>query len=164
MEVETGWRRSAFRRRPETILSRNHFMKVLVMDDHEGFRQEVMNMLAKHGHVPEGAATAEEAKALVESGDFDFVLVDYSMPVHDGLWFMQHVKRPRSTKALLVTAHVDRQMINRMFAVGICGYLIKPFDDEDLQRHLEFYSRDTRTHAGTMHATTAGPSQGGTQP
>jgi CheY-like chemotaxis protein len=116
-------------------------MRILVLDDHKGFRDEVLGMLARNGHEGDGVGTAVEAIPLVESGGYDFVMVDFSMPEHDGLWFMTNAKRPRHTKALLVTAHVYREVINKMFALGAVGYIIKPFDEEDLIRHLDFYSR-----------------------
>ncbi len=63
------------------------------------------------------------------------------MPVRDGIWFMENAKLPRRTKVLLVTAHVYRKMINRMFRLGVTGYIIKPFDETGLLRQLETYSQ-----------------------
>ena len=116
-------------------------MKILVLDDHRGFREELTAILARHGHDASGAATADEAVPLAESGEFDFVLVDYQMPEHDGLWFMQNARLPKHTKALLVTAHVNRAVISRAFEVGARGYLIKPFDEADLLRNLAYHTR-----------------------
>jgi CheY-like chemotaxis protein len=115
-------------------------MRILILDDQPEFREVVAAMLSRSGHSAEGVARAEDAIPLVESGAYDFVFVDYSMPEHDGLWFMSHVKRPRHTKALLMTAHVDHEVIRTMFKIGACGYLIKPFEEDDLNRHLEFYA------------------------
>jgi DNA-binding response OmpR family regulator len=47
---------------------------------------------------------------------------------------------PRHTKALLVTAHVNRHIVNRMFECGVSGYIIKPFDEAELMRHLDFHA------------------------
>jgi len=94
-------------------------MKVLVLDDHRGFREEVVAMLVRNGHEADEADSAEAAVPLAQSGQYDFILVDYAMPEHDGLWFMENVKLPRRTKAILVTGHVNRRLIDRMFAVGI---------------------------------------------
>jgi DNA-binding response OmpR family regulator len=116
-------------------------MKVLVLDDHDGFREEVMGMLSRNNYEVVGAGNADAAIPLAEKGDFDFILVDFSMPTHDGIWFMRNVKLPRTTKALLVTAYIDKEMMAQMFKLGIVGYLIKPFDEEDVLRYLEFYSR-----------------------
>jgi CheY-like chemotaxis protein len=126
-------------------------MKVLVLDDHKGFRDEVLHMLTHNGHEALGVEKAVDAIPLVESGEYDLVLVDFSMPEHDGIWFMRNVKKPRHTKALLVTAHVNSQVINHMFRVGASGYIIKPFGEEDLLRQLQHHSRGvTRHHAATV--------------
>jgi two-component system, chemotaxis family, chemotaxis protein CheY len=119
-------------------------MKFLVLDDHEAFREEIVAILVRNGHEAQGVATATAAIPMVEAGRYDFVLVDFNMPEHDGIWFMQNVKLPRGTKAILVTAHVHRQMINTMFKAGAVGYLIKPFDEDALLRQIEFHSKQGR--------------------
>ena len=115
-------------------------MKIIVLDDHKEFREQVVEILARNGHEACGVEKAVDAIPLVESGVYDFVLVDFSMPEHDGIWFMKNVKRPLRTKAILTTAYVNRQVIDMMFKVGVRGYLIKPFTEADLIRHLEFHS------------------------
>jgi len=111
-------------------------VKILVLDDHTGFRNEIVDILVRNGYAAEGAAAALEAVALVKEGDYDLVLADYNMPGHDGLWFMRNVECPRSTKVLLVTAYVNRDVIDEMFKAGAAGYLIKPFDEADLLHHI----------------------------
>ncbi len=114
-------------------------MKILVLDDCDDFRTEIVAILSRNGHAADGAASAVEAVALVEGGDYDLVLADYNMPEHDGLWFMKNVNRPKSTKILLVTAHVDREIIDEMFNSGAAGYIIKPFDEADLLHRIRFH-------------------------
>lgn len=115
-------------------------LNILVLDDHDGFRDEMVRILSRDGHAAQGAASAGAAVPLVEKGDFDFVLVDYHMPEHDGVWFLRNAKRPRKTKALLITAHVNRKIIDEMFKAGAVGYIIKPFDEGELLRNLKFHS------------------------
>ncbi len=115
-------------------------MKILILDDDKELLTALKDMLARRDHVIECSASAAEAAKLVEDGDYDFVLVDYKMPDNDGIWFMKNVKLPRKTKALLMTAYVNREIINKMFSLGASGYIIKPFDENELFRHLEFYS------------------------
>ena len=104
------------------------------------------------------AASANEAIPLAENGNYDFVLVDFQMPLHDGFWFMKNVRLPSKTKALLVTAYVNRIMIAEMFKVGVRGYIIKPFDEDDLLHHLAFHSGGTVSPADPKNsADTAAP-------
>lgn len=123
-------------------------MRILVVDDHKEFRDEVLGILRRNGHQAEGATSADAAIPLAQSGDYDFVFVDFNMPGHDGVWFMENVRLPRGTKALLVTAHVYREMINRMFRLGVSGYIIKPFEEADLLRQLAVLLPPTRVSGG----------------
>jgi CheY-like chemotaxis protein len=115
-------------------------MKVLVLDDCKAFRDEALAMLTRNGHVAEAVESADAAIPLAEKGHYDFILVDFNMPGHDGAWFLQNVKLPQHTRALLVTAHAHKDILACMFKFGAAGYLIKPFDEDDLMRHLELLS------------------------
>jgi len=115
-------------------------MKILILDDNEALRIAVGGILRALSHAVETTDDAKVAVGMVEAGEYDFVLVDYKMPVTDGIWFMKNAKIPKRTKVLLMTAYVDRDVIAQMFELGAVGYLIKPFDTEELVRHLEFHS------------------------
>jgi DNA-binding response OmpR family regulator len=116
-------------------------MRILILDDDETLRGAVSTMLTLHGHEVETTEDAETAARMVEEGGYDFVLADYKMPDKDGIWFMQNAKVPRDTKVLLITAYANRQVINRMFELGASGYIIKPFDETELLRNLDFHSQ-----------------------
>lgn len=116
-------------------------MKILILDDDASLAKAVKAMLDQYDHDIDCSEDAQEAVRLVEVGDYDFVLADYKMPGKDGIWFMKNVKLPKKTKVLLSTAYANRQVINEMFALGASGYLIKPFDEEDLLRHLDFHAK-----------------------
>ena len=120
-------------------------MRILLLDDSKGFREEVKNMLVRHGYEVDTIGSAPAAVPRTESGDYDFVLVDYHMPQFDGVWFMNRVSLPKHTKALLVTAYTNRYVINRMFVKGVSGYIIKPFSEDELIRNLNFYEAESRT-------------------
>ena len=118
-------------------------MKILVLDDHDGLRLEIAGILERNGHVADNTGSADDAIPLVEDGKYDFVLVDYSMPGHDGLWFMEHVKKPRHTKFIMMTAQENIYIALYMIRAGGHGYIIKPFDEKSLLHHLNFYANDT---------------------
>jgi len=117
-------------------------MKILIIDDHAAFREEVQRILLKNGHEVTGVDNAAGAVPLVESGVFQLVLLDYNLPGLDGLWLLRTARIPRQTKVLLVTAHTHPTLIQTMFRAGVAGYLLKPFDEDDLLRHLEFHFHD----------------------
>jgi DNA-binding response OmpR family regulator len=115
-------------------------MKILVLDDNEALSKAVQTMLKLHGHDVDAITNAKDGVKMVEEGTYDIILVDYKMPVNDGIWFMKEARIPRNTKVLLMTAFVNKDVINEMFSLGAVGYLVKPFDDAELMRHIEFHT------------------------
>jgi len=117
-------------------------MKILLLDDQEELLKAISLLLTDLGHAVDTFTDAEVAAGRIEEGEYDFALVDYQMPVHDGIWFMKNARVPRKTKVLLMTAHVSRAVIEEMFKLGARGYLIKPIDQDELNHHLNFHSSD----------------------
>ena len=117
-------------------------MKILLLDDEESLLRALRAVLEDLGHAADCFSDAAEAARKIEGGDYDVALVDYMMPVHNGIWFMKNARVPRKTKVLLMTAFVNRKVINEMFKLGARGYLIKPIDQEELSHHLSFHQGD----------------------
>ena len=115
-------------------------MRVMIIDDDDTLAGALKVLLEAHSYEVETFSNAADAVIPVEAGNYDFVLVDYKMPVHDGVWFMENTNIPVSTRIILVTAYVNPKVIKRMFALGVSGYIIKPFDEEELLRNLKFFA------------------------
>jgi two-component system chemotaxis response regulator CheY len=63
----------------------------------------------------------------------DLVLVDWNMPVMDGLQLIKHVRdtiRDVDTPMVMVTSESDPKQIARALIAGADEYLIKPIDTE----------------------------------
>ena len=116
-------------------------MNVLVLDDEKDLLAAVRGILEADGHVVDTVESAEQAVTMIESGKYDFMLIDYKMPEKDGAWFMRQAKIPRSTKVILMTAYLNKKVADEMFKLGVVGYIVKPFNAEALRRHLAFHSR-----------------------
>lgn len=114
--------------------------KVLAIDDDPRILQVLRLILESNDFLVECANGAAEGLAKAKTGSYDFVLVDLKMPEKDGLWFVKNAGLPRRTKVLLVTAFLDRSIVNEMFKHGISGYVTKPFDAAEILRHLTFHS------------------------
>lgn len=112
---------------------------VLILDDDLLLRDALTETLQAKDFEVLCAANTEEAAQHLKNQQFDLVLLDYAMPERDGMWFMQNVKLPPHTKVLLMTGHLNRTLINKMFSLGVCGYMIKPLDDETLIHNIRFH-------------------------
>jgi DNA-binding response OmpR family regulator len=116
-------------------------MKILLLDDEANILSSVERILTGLGHAVDCMSDAKKAAEVIEKGGYDFALVDYMMPVHDGVWFMKNARIPKDTKVLLMTAHVDREIIKQMLGLGARGYLIKPLEKDELEFHFSFHAR-----------------------
>jgi DNA-binding response OmpR family regulator len=117
-------------------------MKILIVDDSPDIVECLVDGLKLENLTVDGVTSAESALAQLKSTDepYDFVLVDYLMPGKNGLWFVKNAGLSRTTtKIMLMTAFLNRDVINEMFRLGICGYIIKPFTPEDVMRNIQFH-------------------------
>lgn len=123
-------------------------MRILVLDDDRDLLKALKMILERHDHEVDCVDNADDALACVAESEYDFALVDYRLPGKSGAWFLQQAALPSRTKALLITAYSHAVVIKEMFDLGVCGYLIKPFGEEDLLRHLEFHAETGASRIG----------------
>ncbi|MCT8268000.1 response regulator transcription factor [Afifella sp. JA880] len=79
------------------------------------------------------ARTAEQALALAESGTLDALVADLSLPgAAEGAWLPEAIARAPSLPILAYTMHADTRILQRVFALGVTGYVLKSSE----ARHL----------------------------
>ena len=82
----------------------------------------------------------QEALEYLENNGADLAVVDYYMPIMDGLEFVRkcHEKNIK-TDVILVTAANTAQDISEFLQLGIVDYLVKPFTYERFQKAIDKY-------------------------
>ncbi len=65
--------------------------RLLVIDDDNLHRMIICRVAAKAGYLPAGAATYDEAVALVREGAFDCITLDLSLGDHAGVELLRHL-------------------------------------------------------------------------
>lgn len=115
-------------------------MQALVIDDSRAVRMIVGNILRKQGyHVFDAGNGQEGLEKLQANPDISLVLVDWNMPVMDGLEFIQAVRRERSWDAVrlvMVTTETESEQVQRAISAGANEYVMKPFTPEVLVAKL----------------------------
>lgn len=104
---------------------------ILVIDDNELNRDALSCLLRLHHYEVEVAAGGHEALALVESHNFDLVLLDVQMPGLSGLDVLTQIRTTRNQTDLpviMVTARTHGPDIVEAFDRGANDYLTKPID------------------------------------
>jgi two-component system, chemotaxis family, chemotaxis protein CheY len=118
----------------------NSQLKFLVVDDFSTMRRIVKNLLNELGYPNvQEADDGNTALPILQSGDFDFLITDWNMPVLPGLALLKAVRAdPKLAKlpVLMVTAEAKREQIVEAAQAGVNGYIIKPFTAQTLSEKL----------------------------
>lgn len=115
-------------------------MHALVIDDSRSVRLLIGRILREQGfEVSEAGHGQEGLHQLRLHPDINLVLVDWNMPVMDGLEFIQAVREERawdSLRLMMVTTETESEQVQRAIAAGANEYLMKPFTAEVLVAKL----------------------------
>jgi two-component system chemotaxis response regulator CheY len=114
-------------------------MRALIVDDSRFVRDFLRGLLEEKGIECEEAADGQAGlDKLSEGPEFDLALVDWNMPVMDGLEMLNHLRAEgfSDLKVMMVTTEAENDFIIRALDAGADEYLMKPFDDEALTEKL----------------------------
>ncbi len=110
-------------------------IKIIIVDDHKILLDGLQSVLNRIRSIQVVAAVDNGMKALeiVEQQEIDVVLMDIEMPQIDGFQTAnQMLNRFPGTKILILSMHNDRPYIERMYNLGVCGYLLKTANIDDI--------------------------------
>ena len=111
-------------------------MKALLVDDSRTMRSMLRRIMQDAGFEVSEAGDGQQAlDSLTGDGLPDVALVDWNMPVMDGLQFVSAVRgNPdfRRITLVMVTTESEQSQIVRALAAGAHEYLIKPFTADAL--------------------------------
>ena len=117
-------------------------MRVLIVEDSKRLRTTIGGMLRRCGYVVDAAADGEEGLWLIQSNDYDVIILDIMLPKLDGLSLLQRMREQgKPTHVLLLTARdtVDDRVHG--LRLGADDYLVKPFALEELLARVEALCR-----------------------
>lgn len=115
-------------------------MKALIIDDSRAIRALIARTLDSLGFEVVQAGNGQEGlDQLGAHPDVGIALVDWNMPVMDGLDFVRHVRKNPETNRLpilMVTTETEISQMVRALAAGASEYLMKPFTEDALADKL----------------------------
>ncbi|MCU0275165.1 MAG: response regulator [Acidimicrobiales bacterium] len=107
-------------------------MQTLIVDDSRAARAMVKRMLDQLGIESSQAEHGEEALRRLRDGEaYDALLVDWNMPIMDGLELVRALraeKRFADLAVLMISSESDPRNIARALMAGADEYLVKPID------------------------------------
>jgi two-component system, response regulator PdtaR len=123
-------------------------IRVLIVDDTDHVRQMLANMLELDGFDVAGqAASGQAAIDFVRESVPDIVIMDFKMPIMDGLVATEHIRAIAPTvPVILYTAYLDEDMQDRARAAGVSACIGKVEGLSSLEREISALCLDLVEH------------------
>lgn len=114
-------------------------MRVLLVDDSKTMRNIVKGVLATIGVTAiEEAGDGQDALSRVEAFNPDLILLDWNMPVMDGISFVRAYRgRKKTTPIIMVTTEAEKSRVMEAIQAGVNNYAVKPFTPESLSKIIQ---------------------------
>jgi two-component system, chemotaxis family, chemotaxis protein CheY len=116
-------------------------MRTLVIDDDSAMLSIISSILTGLGCEVITASNGQEGlDRMTEFGPPDVVLVDWNMPVMNGLEFIKLVrKKPKfdGLPIIMVTTELEMSQLALTFDAGVSEYIMKPFSPIMIQEKLQ---------------------------
>jgi CheY-like chemotaxis protein len=115
----------------------NRTLSILVVDDQEIICELIAAHLSADGHEPVTVWDSAEALARFDTGAFDLLITDQSMPGISGEQLARKVKERRpGTHVIMLTGFGDDLLTNGKAPEGIDRILSKPVSSDELRRAI----------------------------
>ena len=109
--------------------------RILIADDHDVVRSGLRSILESHPDWEVVAEAADGKEAIIKAVETkpDVAVVDYSLPLINGIEVTRQIRRrlPR-TEVLIFTMHDNEELIYELLSAGAHGFLLK----SDAKCHL----------------------------
>lgn len=111
-------------------------MRALVIDDSRAMRSILKGILTDLGFEVVEASDGHQAIDLLnEDRTFDIALVDWNLPVMNGLEIVTEVRKDpglAGMRMLMVTTETEFERVTQALQAGADEYIMKPFDRDML--------------------------------
>lgn len=113
-------------------------MRVLVVDDSKTMRKILKSILTELGYTEaEEACNGQDALTKVGAFNPDLLLVDWHMPIMDGITFVKtYRKQGNKTPIIFVTSENEKTRVIEAIKAGVNSYVMKPFTPEILRERI----------------------------
>lgn len=101
--------------------------RILVVDDEEKIRRVVVKYLESEGFKVDEAIDGSHAMELIDSNEYDLVLLDVMMPDINGWSVCQEIRESSDTRVIMLTARSQEHDKLLGFELGADDYITKPF-------------------------------------
>ena len=109
--------------------------RILSIDDSKTIRLMLARLFRPFACELLEAANGEEGLALASRANPDLIILDYNMPVMDGIAMLRKMREDpgmKRTPVIMLTADSGLQSVATVARLGVRDYVTKPFREEEL--------------------------------
>ena len=113
--------------------------KILIADDDFSIGMEIEEMLIALGYdVVEQAGSGQQAVEMARDHKPDIILMDIAMPGEmNGIEAAEKIKAELDIPIVFITGYGDPEYIEKAKEIEPFGYVMKPFDEEEIRAFIE---------------------------
>ena len=133
-------------------------IRILMIDDNVNLIEMVREYFKEHNRI-ELAIESHDGedglnKILNSAGNYDVILLDLIMPVKDGLYVLEELKKRGIEKNIIVeTSYNEPKIIRKVSEYGVNYYVLKPFNLSDLEdKILSVFDTQERKTINLYHS------------
>ncbi len=111
----------------------------LTVDDSSVVRKVIIKMLKELNFESMEASNGKEALELCSKRKPDFILLDWNMPVMNGIEFVKEFKKNENNNNVVIifcTTENEMEKIQEALLYNVNEYIMKPFDRDVLREKL----------------------------
>lgn len=129
---------------------------ILIIEDELIIAEDIKRQIMRNGYQLAGIAkNFDRAKELLAQNEIDIALIDIVLRNSlDGIEIAQHIRDHYFIPIIFITSHADKNTVERAKRVSPNGYLVKPFDSDDLYAAIEIAIAGFSSNMGTTTSST----------
>ena len=136
-------------------------IKILIVEDNVIIADDMQSMLEEIGYeIVDNVIVYEQAVEVLKTKEVDLVLIDIILASDKtGIDLGKHIRDNFNIPFIFVTSNSDRATVENAKSVKPNGYLVKPFEQQDLYTSIEialsnfdFANRPSATEPGSTEA------------
>lgn len=116
-----------------------HAIKILIVEDNVIIADDMQSMLEEIGYeIVDNVIVYEQAVEVLKNNHVDLVLIDIILASDKtGIDLGKHIREVYNIPFIFVTSNSDRATVENAKTVKPDGYLVKPFEQQDLYTSIE---------------------------
>ena len=133
----------------------DHIKHILIVDDDSDIRLILRSALESYGYHCDEASNGLEALEKIEAEEFALILLDYSMPVMNGLEVIRRLGQASGSsrpQIVMMMAHSGHDLRVQALDAGATAVLSKPFDLDHVLLTMERTLKNGHSSSPCYHS------------